>query len=1020
MQLNEVQLKAVNYDGNKNTLVFASAGAGKTTVLVSRLIKRITQNMIPLSKIVAVTFTDAAALNMKNRLRTALLEKIAEVSDDQRPYLENQLAEVENSNISTIHSFCLRILQEYYYLVDLNLKSVNTVIDSALSKLAKDAILDDLIHACLQSDPEGLYALSDNLSSELFSFGILKKSILKVYNTCINQVDPLAWLNDQIIEKEICSSDDIDREVMTVYHDEIKDILNEISSEYEKIARIENIDNSESYLAKALEIREIMKINDHRELSESLKTALTPLTDIRKNDEYKKHKNLIAKLSSEIADLLIDEKTIVKTENLIKPLNNLLIELVKGLYFGFQEYKKREGLIDFNDIEHFAYRILTANDNKIAQELKKRYREVMIDEFQDTNNIQYAIMSLISDNDLFLVGDIKQSIYGFRGARPQIMEELKAKPDYNIIHIKENYRSKANLVAFNNELFAKLMNIDGNGFKKEDEQIAPLSLQKSQNHPIVFKLLSIPKDERIDVKSAKAELLIKAIVDVHKEGTPFKDICVLVRTHGDKIPLKKAFDQYNIPYYMKEREGYFSSFAIEILLSYLKLMIDPFDKVALVSVLSGLYGYSDDDLLLIDIEDANTIKDDLFKKDYSALKEFTKENDLSGFLTYFIRINDFYEHVLDTKEKANLDLLISKLSTYGVFSISQLADYIEKVSEDQDEVAFDLSEDADVVRVMTIHQSKGLQFNTVILFSQNENRQKAQDALLTDQYLGIGFKIYEAPYRLGLESVRRKAIKIKDNYEDLAEYERLLYVALTRAEEKLVIVDAYKKENETFFLNKSFLKARKGFTSYLYGIMKDSELVKLEISERLESIEPLKGEESSKPLKEKYRYHQKQTTKMRPSDHGTIKLELEKNYGTQYGTDIHKLLETIDLKKANSDDLHLLNDGISDDILAKIKRFRDDPLTKSFSDSRIFKEYPFYYDDGEKRIEGVMDLMVESDDKIVVVDYKTDKLNSDKEFIERYHDQITIYKRVLKEAFDREVYGYIYSFYLSKYIMISD
>ena len=406
-KLNEAQRDAVNSCGT-NILVNASAGGGKTTVLISRLMKRIIEDKVSLDEIIAMTFTSAASQNMKNRLSSALNEKLDNASnEEEKAYLEDQIARLADARISTIHSFCLSITKEYYYLIGITKDTCENIIDEAYAKLVLSDYVDEVIDKYLEIDRDSVTNLSRAISPELFSFDTLKKTILNIYAKASNKIQPLVWLDglydDRIIEKFT----DLDQRVQDLYMQELKTELYSIRTAYQRMLRVDDCE-PDIIAIKIQEIEELLACDDYQWLVTKAVESFNFPTKRNKSQEYKDVRELICSHYADFTKKLIPSKVIVDNQNETRKFNNLLISMTKDVYELYQQFKIDNEYIDFNDFEHYAYQILTMNNNKVANEFKKKIKEIMIDEFQDTNDIQFEMASLISNNNLFLVGDIKQ------------------------------------------------------------------------------------------------------------------------------------------------------------------------------------------------------------------------------------------------------------------------------------------------------------------------------------------------------------------------------------------------------------------------------------------------------------------------------------------------------------------------------------------------------------------------------------------------------------------------------------
>lgn len=1016
MQLNPSQEKAVNLTGT-NILTLASAGGGKTTVLVSRLLKRIIKDRVSLDELVAITFTNAAALNMQKRLEKKLREASAANPNDI--FIKDQISKIADANISTIHSFFLNIIKEYYYVIGLEKMQTNNILDSGRKALFLNKAFDETIEK-----EENLYDINHQLTASFFSFDTLHDICLAVLNKAISFSDPYAWI-ESVKSYPISKLSELNPKIMATYMQDIKNHLIIAGGRLDKMIEL-NTKHNDNLLVLKKEIDEALVEDDYQFFLNKLNLILVkiPTLTVKKDDKddislvvqaekYKKYRSDLLEVFKKIASKLDKPSTIIESHNNSIPLEKAIFDLSMKVYQKFMEIKKENHCIDFDDFEHYASEILKANNYEIANKLKNQYKEIMVDEFQDTNDAQYAIIKMIANNNLFLVGDVKQSIYRFRKAKPSIMKSLKDDPSFVKIHIQNNYRSNTNIVRFNNTLFEKIMNIYQKDVDESDIQIT-LENQAINNEPILFKVT--------EDKENLALLLANTIHDlVSKENKKFGDIAVLVRSHAHKKKIKEAFKNYNIPYFVSDTEGYFSSLSIDIIESYFKLLLDKRDNISLATILlSPLYNMSDEELATNKGNWWNI--NDNFKKDYYELKKLASLNKIDEILYYILDINDFYLEHLSKQEKDNVDNLLNNLDNFNTFTITDFISYIEDTSESQKENASTISEDADVVKVMTIHHSKGLEFDTVILYSDIANRQNGNGDIATiDDEFGLGISYITNDEGVTSTTIKKKAHIAKDNIEDILEFQRLLYVALTRTRKRLIIVDAFKEDDESKKdpLNLSLIYSRKGFTSYILSAMKDYDDMiiqredTLEIKKPFPYIAPISG---TIPHKE-YSFNKSEDIAPSSLESYRSTLKLDGNKGSDYGTLVHEIFENIDFDADNSfEELKHKYPSIPDSAINSIITFINNPIISNAKKGEIYQELPFYLKNDDTLTHGYMDFVAIKDDEIILIDYKTDSGIKEKDFIDRYANQLNSYKKVLKEIYKKDVKAYIYSVKLSIFI----
>lgn len=984
-ELSIKQKEAVNILGS-NVLVFASAGAGKTTVLVSRLIKRIFDDGISLNNILAMTFTEAAAANMKYQLEKQLLERLNKTPDDE--YLLEQLSLLDSAKICTIHSFCLSLIKEYYYLIGIKKSRINNVLNDA----DRNILLDKAFNKTL-NEIDNIKELGNAVNTSIYNVDSLKTIVGIIFNKACANVDPINYL-DALKQNKIQTFDDIDSSIKKTYLDDLKAYLLTIKK-YAEIISKEN----ETYINMVNNISNILSANDYAMMIDLIQNAFVNLPKV--NEKNKDYREKIANiLEKKIAPKLLNPKDIVSTYNDSTIIINELINFTKQYYYNYQSLKEQSNVLDFNDFEHFAYVLLTKDDNNLANTLKNKYQEIMIDEFQDTNDTQYTITSLISNNNLFIVGDTKQSIYRFRNAKPEIMNALKNDNNFKTIHLAANYRSNENIIKFNNELYTRIMNILSNDYPEEDIQDIGNDIQKDNNKKVQFIQNSTNDYSVYDVMANK-------IMELHERGKDFKDIAILVRTHDKKIYVKDALDKYNIPYFVQDKEGYLSSNSLDVLISYLNLLADNNDNISKVSVLSSpIYKLSDNDL--IKLKDQQFLYQPL-ENDLNVLNALLMENNISQIIYYILNINNYYND-LPSQDKANIDLFIKdSLNRYD--DLISLLSYIKAAKNYQSDSASTISENADVIKIMTIHTSKGLEFDTVFVLSENRNdNHDTRNMIQIDNKLGISMNYIYSKYKNSKPTINSLAIKAKADKEDILEYLRLCYVATTRAINELYIFDDY-KERVLKDISEALLYERNGFSSYLFN------LNSLETS----AVTQLKDYKPISISSEKYiklpskNYSFEKIIKIKPSKHENNRIIYKEN--VEYGTNIHKLFEDLDITNPIINESEIIN-NYGKNALDAISSFINSKIINICKNYVVHKELEFTYRDDNLSMHGFMDFVAIGDKEIILIDYKTNANVTNDELISLYKNQIETYKKALSAKYHLPIKAYLYSTYLKEFVNI--
>ena len=1041
LSFDKYQAEAISTVG-KDILVSASAGAGKTRVLVERLIKRCVEDKIDIDHILAVTFTQAAAAEMKKRVAVRLHQEALTSKD--KDYIIKQIMLLENAPITTIDSFCLTIIEKYAHIIGLDKAFFTNVLDeNKTNKYLKDSFLE----AIRQLDETNHDLILDVLLKydsrpedydEVFK---LVKSIISKANANPN---PEEWINRLKIEKKIKKINDLPELIqdgffgqLDLYYNQAMYFLDkceEIGASTEKVS-----DQLDLIASTRISLENTKKYLDERNYDMFRESFLnfsynqkTPSNE--KVEPYKKVRSYFYNACEKITDILFDSSILISDYNDLIPINNCLVELALLTFTNFNNTKIKEKCIDFSDMEKYAWQILSKDDCAISKIYQSYFKEVMVDEFQDTSTMQNEIISLLAKKGTtFRVGDVKQSIYRFRQAKPSLMRELSQDKDTKQINLIYNYRSKDNIVDLTNVLFKRLMNIYGckDSYSSKDEISIGLPTQKLP-HEDPCQLVIVEEKEDIPYKSkeAKAKWIAEKIIDlVENKGMNYDDFSILVRSHSDKPIIKAIFNQYNIPYDIDAREGFYQSDLCQTVLSLVRYLIDPSDELSLVSILtSSLYRFDDKYLTTLFIKHGSIISgiqnehQDIID-DLNRFKDIGDNQGAIVLLDTLSYTHHFYD-LLDERQKANFEFLYEKVvGTKSFMSLEDLLEMMDVGSEENSSQAIAKGKDDHLVNVTTIHQSKGLQYKVVFLWGTNKfiNQNNSEIGIVSDEgYLGLDH--YDLPYRIKRNTLTKVALNYLEELEELEEYTRLLYVALTRAEEKLFIVDS-KDSTQDYEDNLSLinLSQRKGITGLLtYALEPIDGLFEINYVEDV----PISYRRADKLQKHKTRPSLSIDTysldkKITPSQHTVSylpELNFNQDYGVAYGTRIHTIMAQLPHTKLTEDilDTYDLTDKQKESILSfSNSSIYDEALTMD-----IYNEYPFYIEDNNERIQGSIDFLAVGKDKLIIIDFKSDHLKLD-ELKDLYHEQLDLYARAMSLLYpDKKISKYIYSFYNMEYVEV--
>ncbi|WP_029320317.1 helicase-exonuclease AddAB subunit AddA [Butyrivibrio sp. AE3004] len=874
---------------NSNVLVSAAAGSGKTTVLVERIIQRITgDDPIDIDKLLVVTFTKAAAAQMKEKILAAIQKKLSE--DPTNSHLQRQETLVHGAQITTIDSFCQYVIKNNFN--DIDLDPSYRVGDEGEMRLLKADVLEELLeNKYEEGDPEFLNCM------EYFATGNSDRDvedyILKLYNYAMSMPFPEEWLSERANDYFLNEASFEEAEFVKLSKKQIAAAIDECIQYFSKALALSNEPDGPYVYADMLEEEHDKLISIRNAAGKSFDEIRAEVLNMsfgtlsRKKDESinadkrEAAKNYREKGKNQLKAIVDkyfaeDKKTICKhMEYAAKPVKTLA-ELAISFKEKFDEKKRDKGIIDFGDMEHLALDIIL---NGGAKQYRDYYEEVMIDEYQDSNKVQELLLSAISGEDegiynRFMVGDVKQSIYKFRLARPEIfMGKMKTYSweegaDKRKISLHNNFRSRGEVLDGVNYVFEQIMGDDLGGVSyNEDARLVtggefpkPEEAQKDA-FTTELMLADIKDSSSEEAKETEAGMIASRIAELMKTGivtgedkelrpVRYGDIVILLRTtKGWDDVFRKVLESKGIPAYVESRTGYFSATEVVTVLNFLRILNNPRQDVPLVSVMhSAIGGFSDEELALIKSFDRMREKDaekNLFDDDsfYDILLKYTGDWDnrngdsekaedtsaeadilseklakkISDFLAFiheyrkkaeYLPVNELIRHILNdthygeycaalpggAKRLANLNMLCEKASDYertsfsGVFHFVRYIEQLEKYEVDYGEANI-LDENADVVRIMSIHKSKGLEFPIVFLsgMSKSFNYRDTMQSVVLDMDMGMGANALDLEHRIKYRTLRKSVMSDVMKSDILGEEMRILYVAMTRAKDKLIM-----------------------------------------------------------------------------------------------------------------------------------------------------------------------------------------------------------------------------------------
>ena len=809
------QLKAIE-ERDKNIIVSAAAGSGKTRVLVDRVINLLVKDHIDIDKMVIVTFTNKASIEMKDRIRLALEELLEK--DPANKFIKNQIKLIKHAHIQTMHSFASDMLREYFYYFD-NVSPAFKVVSESTNVLLKEAAIDEVFDEEYERGREEFHRFIHNFSTSRNDRNA-KNVVLQTYEKSTSQIDPIGWLEAktekpfdfnifiEIIEQKLSDIEKIILDTKQIAENAglREDYPNLFASDLDIVRNLRAIASKDwdlfiERISKAKFPTMVRARKDEKDIQPILK---------KNRDAYKKDIKTISSLVLNTNSSIIEEFS-TRELGILKEL----AKLCKSFMEKYESKKLEKSYLDFNDMEAYFIRLLE-NDEALAV-IKERFNYIFFDEYQDSNEIQnYIIEKLKADDNLFFVGDVKQSIYGFRRARPDLfldkLDQYESSDEKSMrINLNENFRTDADILNFDNFIFERLMTKDSSGidYKNGGHRLNPTQNFDNPNPKTEIHII----DKGID----EANHIAETIKDLLDEGYEYKDIAILLRSGAKSYIYENAFKDAEIPFFNDISKVSFGAVEVSFFKNILHLIANPKDDLALLSVLqSEIYNFTEDDLAQIRLNtdatsfakafDAYDIKGDILNKIIDFKTEMTTYNyRLSLMNLYefgnFIFENSGYYNYLMARDRANdrianVEAFIDLMSEYekdnddGLFGFLDYAESLSLYQTDNLNAVRDLSENENLVRIMTIHKSKGLEFPVVILAdtAKRFNINHLRSNISFDDELGIGINVADYENKVKLSSIRRDLINEKTTIENRKEEMRVLYVAMTRPINKLIIV----------------------------------------------------------------------------------------------------------------------------------------------------------------------------------------------------------------------------------------
>ena len=1009
------QQKAIDLDG-QNIIVSAGAGSGKTAVLTARVIRKL-KSGIDINKLLILTFTKEAAKEMKERIRKSI----------KKEGLTRQLDLIDSAYITTFDSFALSIVKKYHY--QLNISKDISIIDNSIIDMYKRDIVDEIFKQFYQEhNPEFETLINDFCFKDDIE---IKSAIIKISNNLDLNIDKKKYL-DSYLEKYY--SEQYVSQLLNEYLELLNMKIENIKVHLQKL----QIFTTGDYYSKIEDVLlPLFNSTTYEDIKNNINISLPRLN--KASDEEKKVKEEISNLLKELVSLTGYENLEDIKQELLNTRNyvRIIINIINKIDENVDKFKKNNDVYEFIDIAKMAINIVKSN-TEIKDELKNYYNEIMVDEYQDTNDLQEIFVNLISNNNVYMVGDVKQSIYRFRNANPDIFKEkyvnYQNKNGGEKIDLMKNFRSRSEVLDDINTIFNKIMDLEigGADYQKTHQMVFGNTNYKDnkQNNFLEIYNYGISNEyskEEIEIFSVARD--IKNKIDNHYQildketntlrDIKYSDICIIMDRNTEFDKYKKIFEYLNLPLVLYKDEVLTNETDIILIKNILNLIISIKNqeygkkfKYYFTSIArSYLCEYSDNDIFLI-FKNKSFYDDDIFKKCSDIGKNFDTmtSNDV---LDLIIDKFNFYEKsILVGGVEAciiRLDYLKNtalNLSNLG-YSPYKFLQYLNNMIDNQMDIRYSLNTSyGNNIKIMNIHKSKGLEFPLCYFtgFHKKFNIHDMNEKFIYDHKYGIIVPVNNN----GIKSSILKVLA-KENYihEEISEKIRLFYVALTRAREKMIIVTNLSEDDEDLndsvrLKYRSFLDIMNSVKKHLHNKIKNIDIQQLNIDKDYNKIKAINFTESIKENSQTIKTFNIGVTnqvideqKFSKSNNKLITKEEFNNM--QLGTDIHYILETTNFLNPNLD---IIDSKYKNYIVA----FLNSDLLKNVNKAKIYKEYEFIYNKENVTMHGIIDLMLEYSNHIDIIDYKlkhTDDTN--------YLNQLKGYQEYVQNKTKKQVNIYLYS-----------
>lgn len=1015
----EEQMLAI-VKGNTNIIVSAGAGSGKTAVLTQRVITNLKKGM-HINELLILTFTNNAAMEMKTRIKKAILE------DDE---IKNEAKLTDSADITTFDAYVLSLVKKYHYL--LNLDSDITLIDSSIIKKKKKDFIEEIFDELFtQKNEKFIKFVTD--------FGT--KNARQTKKTILN----LDYSFDLITKKE----DYLNNYIESYYN---KNNLDNLFHQFENtlLKRVESIKNlllnlsfevDSDYYDKIYKTLEpLLKSSNYQEIRSNLDFKLSPLRNA--SDKAKYYKEQISKIIKDLKSLTEFHEQVLKDDLLkTKEYAEVIIEILLKLTQKVNAYKFEYQVFEFNDISKFALEILDKNED-IRKELKNYYKEIMIDEYQDTSDVQEQFIKYIENNNVYMVGDIKQSIYRFRNANPDIFkikyDAYKEGKNGFKIDLNKNFRSRGEVLDSINQIFNHIMddNIGNANYIKEHQLIFGNNTfieEGNNNYNNNLEIYNYLPDPNFTKEEMEAFIIAN---DIKKKVTSnyevfdktlrpckYSDFCILIDRTTAFDTYKKIFDFLNVPINIYKDDNIMISDETSLINNIIKFIINiknnkinETSRFCFASIARS-YLYQLDDQTIYDTISQNKINEsEIYEIAYNISKNLDSLSN-EEIIKKIIYDYKFYDKMIIAGNlnyrSIILDNLINKFKELNKvnMTIYEVNDYLDSLINDEESIKIPaLLNKNDSVTITNIHKSKGLEYKICYFPSLHKefNLMDLNNRIIFNTKFGLILPNYDNGFKSTFVNFLNKETYIKD---EISERIRLFYVALTRAKEKMIMVtNLIQNDNCTTDENgiidyltrinyRSYKDILESVYPYIHKYIENIDLPEINIGYKYSQKNNINidTEDSHKIIVNEKEYISELINEEHYSKSENKLITPTEVSNMEYGTHMHYILENTDFKNPDyslltNEEQEIIQGLLNNQIMSNIK------------DANIYHEYEFIYENNKQIKTGIIDLMLEYPDHIDIIDYKLKNTNDP-----AYLKQLNGYKEYIENKNNKPTYIYLYS-----------